>query len=135
MKRLCLIILGSIILNACGRQATKSLENDWNLISYGPVSNSVRAVENVDAFVRFTSDGKFSGDVGCNIFNGNYKIEGEKIIFTSISSTKMACKDVIGEQEKAVLHVFSGTSVFLLDGNTLSITSEDGDTIIVLMQK
>ena len=132
MKKSYLIILGIFMLSACGRQAEKSLESNWRLMAYGPVSNSVPAVENVDAFVEFTSNGKFSGDVGCNIFNGNYKIEGEKIIFTSVSSTKMACKNIIGEQEKAVLHVFSGTSVFLLDGNTLSITSEDGGTLIVL---
>jgi copper homeostasis protein (lipoprotein) len=47
--------------------------------------------------VLHSEDGRVSGTGGCNQFSGGYKIEGQKITFGPMATTKMAClesKDV-----------------------------------------
>jgi len=42
----------------------------------------------------YLSEERFSGNTGCNNLNGSVKVEGEKISFSDIVTTKMFCVDV-----------------------------------------
>jgi heat shock protein HslJ len=133
---LCLIVLVIMVgFTACSGQNSVALNGDWKLVSYGSKSNPTPAVPDIDTNVTFSSDGKINGSVGCNSFSGDYKVSGDKITFGPIASTLMGCPDPIGQQESVVFSVFTNEATFKIDGSTLTITSADGNSVVVLAQK
>lgn len=75
-----------------------------------------------------------SGNVGCNGFGGEYTVKGDTIRFGPVMSTMMFCEEIV-EQESGSLAVFQEETMFVLDGNMLTITSADGAMSIVLERK
>lgn len=131
-----MLVLAGIMLSACSGGTSASLTGTWKLVSYGSPANPTLAAAEVDTSVSFGEDGTISGNVGCNSFGGDYKVDGDKITFGPISSTLMMCADpAIGDQETAVLNTLTGTVTFVIDGDTLTLTSADGSSVIVLARK
>jgi heat shock protein HslJ len=89
----------------------------------------------VNTSIEFSSDGKLTGNVGCNGFGGDYKMAGDTITFGPIISTMMACENPIAEQEFAVLKTFTEKASYTLNADTLTITSADGNSSVVLVHK
>lgn len=135
MKKLILGLLFVFLLAACGGGASASLVGQWTLVSHGSVSNQTPAAEGVDTFIEFKSDGTLGGNVGCNGFGGDYQADGNTFTFGPIVSTLMFCEGPVGEQETTTLNVFFESATFVLDGDTLTITSADGNSVIVLVRK
>ncbi len=129
------IALLGVLVSACSGGAPAGIVGEWRLVSYGPASGLKPAAPGVDTLINFGSDGRMNGNVGCNSFGGDYKVSGAQIKFGSLMSTLMACGDTIGEQERAVLTVFVDTVNFKLSGDTLTITSADGSSVVVLAKK
>jgi heat shock protein HslJ len=135
---LVLTIVAGIILAACsgGASASGSLIGTWELVSYGDPANPTPAAADVETSVIFGEDGTITGNVGCNGFGGDYQVDGDTITFGPISSTLMMCADTaIGDQETVVLNTLIETVNFVIDGGTLTITSPDGSSVIVLARK
>jgi heat shock protein HslJ len=133
---LTLLVIAVSMLTACaGTATTSSLAGDWKLKAYGSPANPTPADPNVDTSLTFGSDGKLNGNVGCNSFNGDYKVIGNTITFGTIASTMMACADPIMQQEGTVFNVFIKSATFKIDGNTLTVTSADGKSSVVLEHK
>ena len=59
--------------------------------------------------ITFGNDGKFSATTDCNSMGGSYKVEGEKITFSQIFSTKMFCE---GSQESEFASLLETASSF-----------------------
>jgi heat shock protein HslJ len=126
-------MIAMFMLAACGGANSNSIVGGWELVSYGDTSNQTTAASiDFNTFINFDEDGDLAGNVGCNSFGGDYEVSGNQIIFGSIISTLMACEDPIGAQESAVLKTFTDTATYDLNGDTLTITSSDGATSIVL---
>lgn len=132
-KILVLGLLMTLALAACGGGSSASIEGQWKLVSYGPSSGQVSAAPDVETSIEF-KDGQMSGNVGCNGFGGEYSIKGGQIEFGPVMSTMMYC-EAVAEQESSTLAVFQETASFVLDGDTLTITSADGAMTIVLARK
>jgi heat shock protein HslJ len=131
-------LLAILALAACNGDGPASIQGQWRLVSYGPPgppSNQIPAVEDVETSIEFDSEGNMSGNVGCNGFGGEYKVDGDRIGFGPIMSTMMFCEGPVGEQEKWTLAVFQETATFSVDGNTATITAPDGFWSIVLERK
>jgi heat shock protein HslJ len=129
-------LLAGIMLSACSGGTSDSLTGTWKLVSYGSPANLTPAAADVDTSVIFGEDGTISGNVGCNNFGGDYKVDGDKITFGSISSTLMMCADpAIADQESAVLNTLTETVTFVIDGDILTLTSADGRSVVVLARK
>ncbi len=135
MKKTFLIVFVLLVLTACSNAST-DITGEWELISYGAVNNPTPAIPNVDTSIEFDSNGQIGGNVGCNGFGGNYELSGDKIAFSGIMSTMMYCEETAA-QEQAVLAVFSdGVKLPIqLNGNTLTIVSTDGASIVNLVLK
>ena len=133
MKRsLIVIALLGIFLTACSPAASAEIVGVWELVSYGdPVTP---ALPGVDTSIEFKSDGTLAGNVGCNSLGGEYKVNDGAIEFGPIMMTEMFC-EATAEQESAVVAVLSGKAMFALDGNSLTITSADGSSVVVLVRK
>jgi heat shock protein HslJ len=137
MKKNFLALIALVIMvgfTACSGQSS-ALIGDWKLVSYGSKSSPTPVVSDIDTTVTIGADGKVNGNVGCNSFGGDYKTSGEKISFSQIASTMMACADPLMQQESAVFTVFTDKATFSMDGSTLTITSADGNTVVVLSKK
>jgi heat shock protein HslJ len=133
---LTMLVLAGILLGACSGGAPAYLTGTWKLVSYGSPGNLTPAAADVDTSVVFGEDGTISGNVGCNSFGGDYKVDGDKITFGPLSSTLMMCADTaIADQETAVLNTLTEKVTFVIDGDTLTITSADGGSVIVLARK
>ena len=117
-----ILILVTIGLSGCISQIS-GIMGEWSLVSYGDAENPTLALPDVNTSIQFKSDRTFRGNVGCNIFSGNWKpsIDGE-LSFSNIVSTEMYCEE-IWEQETAVIGLFSKNV-------KLQIIWEDNDTMI-----
>jgi heat shock protein HslJ len=135
-KILYICMIAMFMLAACGGANSSSIVGGWELVSYGdPVNQTTAASIDFNTFIDFGEDGELTGNVGCNSFGGDYEVEGNQITFGSIISTLMACEEPIAAQEAAVLKTFNETATYDLNGDTLTITSRDGTTSVVLARK
>ena len=130
-----MLVVSGALLAACTGGASASIIGDWKLVSYGSPANPTPAAPDVDTSIVFGADGKVNGNVGCNGFGGDYTVDGNTITFDQIVSTLMFCEGPIGDQETTTLSVFTGSTTFMLDGDTLTITSADGSSVVVLARK
>jgi putative lipoprotein len=89
----------------------------WRLEDLG----GARVLDRVEATLEFPEDGRAAGNGSCNRFFGPVRIEGESISFGQLASTRMACAELIGNQESKYLEGLQGAERFALDGATLSI--------------
>jgi heat shock protein HslJ len=134
MKKYVFVLLALLILSACSSGNSASVTGTWKLVSYGPASSQTPAAADVDTSIEF-KDGQVNGNVGCNGFGGDYRVDGDKLTFGSIVSTMMFCEGPVGDQESGTLAVLKDTTKFTLDGDTLTIISADGSSTIVLARK
>ncbi len=130
-----LFVLSVLILTACFGRTPASFAGEWALASYGDASNPTPAVPNAETSFNFDEKGQFGGNVGCNSFGAEYKVDGDQIVFGSMVSTMMFC-DETSSQESAVLGILSDKTVkYQVDGEQLIITSNDGASVVVLVHK
>ena len=134
MKKTILILLAAFILAACSGGSSASIQGDWNLVSVSGPAAQLTVDPQVETLITFGADGKLSGNVGCNSFGGDYTVDGNALTFGPVASTLMFCQET-AEQEAITLAVFQEKATFVLDGDTLTITSADGASVIALARK
>jgi heat shock protein HslJ len=137
MKKLQWIMITILVfvIAACGGGNPNSIVGTWELVSYGPASSQTPVSIYTNTMVDFDSAGELSGNVGCNSFSGDYKVKGDEITFGRITTTLMACEDPINTQEASVLGTFTETTTYTLSGDMLTITSADGESVVILKRK
>jgi len=135
MKKFVIGLLVLLVMAACAGGTSASITGEWKLVSHGSASNQVPAAPDVDTSIDFGSNGQMDGNVGCNGFGGDFKVDGDTITFGSVMSTMMFCEGPVGEQELGTIAVLQESATFVLDGDTLTITSADGNSVIVLEKK
>ena len=138
MKRSTLLLTAlfvlAVVLIACST-SKPDITGDWKLVSYGDAANPTPALADVDTTITF-EDRQMGGNVGCNGFGGAYELSGDEITFNGIMSTMMFCEQT-SAQEQGVLSVFSdnGALQIQLNGDSLTITSADGASVVNLARK
>lgn len=135
MKKLAIGLSVLFVLAACAGGSSASISGQWKLVSYGSAGSQTPAIANVNTKIEFTSDGKLNGNVGCNSFGGDYKVNGKGLTFGPVISTMMFCDGPVGEQEMATIAVFQKSAAFVLAGDKLTITSADSNSVIMLERK
>ena len=133
-KNLAFLFIITTLLTACAGTSSVSLsDTTWELVSYGPIDTPIPALPDIDAIIFFSADGEIGGNVGCNGFGGSVEISGDKIVVGPLMSTMMYCETIM-EQESAIMMLLTGTLNFEMDGDILTIFSEDGISAIHLIQ-
>lgn len=122
------------LLTACGGNTSDALIGTWKLVSYGESAHLTHPVPDVDTYITFNEEGSVNGSVGCNTFRGKYKVSGEKIVFSEMFSTEMACEESLMTQESFILSLFEGETVFIYEESNgmLVILSTDEEQAIAL---
>ncbi len=131
MSRIGLVVLlVSFLSTGCGtcgaRFSTAELENTyWKLVRLGdqPVIVSPGRQE---PHLRLVSEGrKAQGFAGCNRLLGAYELEGQKLRFAHLATTRMACPDEM-EPEHAFLRALESTARWNILGEHLELYDSGG---------
>jgi len=78
------------------------------------------------------TDGRYTGNAGCNGFMGSYTLQGKNgIRFSPVASTMMACPDL--DTERAFVAVMESARSYSLDGGVLTLRTEQGKTLAKLV--
>jgi heat shock protein HslJ len=70
--------------------------------------------------IEFAED-RVSGTGGCNRFFGGYSVDGDRLTFSAVGSTRMACEEEIMRREDAFFAVLNEAQNFRRDGDRLVI--------------
>ena len=97
-------------------------EKYWKLIELrGQAISSTHKRLREEHFILKTHNTKVIGNGGCNSFTGNYELlSGNRIRFSNLASTMMACVNSSYEQE--FLRMFESVDSYTLKGDTLSLS-------------
>jgi heat shock protein HslJ len=98
------------------------LGKKWKLVE---MSN--RQIKAKDTYIEFDQVG-FSGSGGCNRIGGGYKVDGAKLKFSEIFSTKKACSPE--NIESAFLTLLGSTTRFEVESGKLRLYN--GDRLILV---
>lgn len=80
--------------------------------------------------VRFDTDGRFSGNTGCNSAGASYTVDGEKLNIRPLLTTKRACiETAANEIERAYLAAIEKTRAFRIENGQLELLSADGAVV------
>ncbi|MFK7800519.1 MAG: META domain-containing protein [Anaerolineae bacterium] len=106
-----------------GNEAMSELDGtNWNLVTLDGTD-----VTDKGATLEFIA-GQASGSDSCNQFGNRYRVDGNELVFDGpFISTQMACPDM--EISAQYLEMLSTASAFLLDGETLSIQTDQGELV------
>lgn len=85
------------------------------------------------ATITFTKEGNtIAGNLGCNLYNGSFKMDGDKLSFTNIATTVMACDSANNELETKMLDVINQTDNYEVTENELKLKA--GDKVLAICQ-
>ncbi len=94
----------------------------WRLISMGRIGSAANLVSGSSVTLNFGNDGRVSGSGGCNSYGGSFRVQGDRLTFTQVFSTKRACLSTEGNrQESQYFLALESANRFRLSGNQLSI--------------
>lgn len=100
---------------------------DWDLVSFGPADAPQTPIAGTRPTLTFTEDA-LNGTTGCNSFFGDYTLEGTELTVGMLGSTQMFCEGVM-EQELAIMQMLQAAESVMLDEETLTIQTAQGDMI------
>lgn len=88
-----------------------------------PTTIKGKQIKDTKAFIEFSEGGnRLTGNAGCNRLFGNFEIEGKKLNFSGIGTTKMFCSDKNAMQtETQFLNVLDKTTSFRKNGDVLKL--------------
>jgi heat shock protein HslJ len=82
------------------------------------------------AFLTLSSkDNRAGGMASVNRFGGKYTLDGSKLTFSQIASTRMAGPEPLMKQEHAFEQALQATNAWRLTGNTLELL--EGDSVLL----
>lgn len=118
MKKLILILLATVTLQACSEKMTAdSIKNTKWLLSEWPGQTLPIGKE---ASLSFDAENKISGKSFCNGFGGNAVVKGNTIKFEQIFGTMMFCEEV-GQAEKIYLDGLRAVNSYKIIGGKLHL--------------
>jgi heat shock protein HslJ len=76
-----------------------------------------------------TAKGTLSGSLGCNRVNAEATVSDGRITLGSLATTRMMCEASLMNTERNLQRVLHGTVGYRIDDQTLTLTSENGETL------
>ena len=92
----------------------------WKVIEINGQAVSNPAGKQKEAFIMLSTDNKIQGNGGCNTLMGSYTLmEGNRIKFSGVASTMMACPDMTIETQLG--KALESCDNYSIQGNHLSL--------------
>ncbi|MCE9644955.1 MAG: META domain-containing protein [Chloroflexi bacterium] len=136
IRKILAALLIVFALSACAGGSSNVLTGTWKLVSYGEAASLTGPIPGVDTYITFNEDGSVGGNVGCNSLGGKYQVSGDRIVFSGMFSTAMACEEPLMTQEAAVFGLLNGETTFTYEETnaTLVILSADQQHAVALQK-
>jgi heat shock protein HslJ/uncharacterized membrane protein len=113
-------------LRGCGGESKDLLLGEWVIEDV----NGRGIIDSSRATVGFDDDGRMSGRGSCNGYGGSYRLSGEGLAVSDLSSTRMACAEALMRQEQQIFAILADISRFELDDTgTLILHTHDGRSL------
>jgi heat shock protein HslJ len=106
----------------------------WKVINYNNGKQAVVSLAiGTEISLNFGTDGRLSGNSGCNTYNGGFEASGNTLKVGPLVSTMMACAAPEGvmEQEQQYLAALQNSATFEIAGDTLTIRDASGAMQVV----
>ena len=84
------------------------------------------AIQATASTITFEADGRVHGQGGCNRYFGAATIDGERMSFGPLGSTKMACAPALMDQEARFFRALEGAERWSLDEHGLLLIHSAG---------
>jgi heat shock protein HslJ len=97
-----------------------------SLVSSEAVSSTVAGT----AATLVIANGEATGNTGCNDFGGPVEVVDGRLVSEGLAATEMACAADVMTQEAHVLEVLGAGPTVAIDGDTLTLTSDDGRALV-----
>ncbi len=132
MRAMLFALAASLTLGLCACESTASGDSlaqavegrEWSAEAIGgkDVVDGTKVTLKIDG-------GRISGKAGCNLYGGAVEINGERVKFGALFSTKMACMGGgVAEQESRYLSLLQGTLGGKVRGDgALVLVGRDGE--------
>lgn len=91
-------------------------------------------IDNLQTVLDIAADGRVSGSGGCNRISGKADISGERISFSPLASTRMACAPAIMDQEAKFIGALNDVRKWRIDGprGKLFLLDAQGNEVLLL---
>ena len=80
----------------------------------------------------FDIDNRAHGNGGCNLYQGSYEIQGEKLALGPMAANRKACPVLQMDSEQLFFGNLAKVTSYHLEGNILKLRARDGDNVVVL---
>lgn len=81
--------------------------------------------------LEFDGERQSGGSGGCNSYSAQYEIHDDTLSFGPVTSTRMACEQQgIRQQEQSYFQALEVAGRYELDGERLTIWSDDGKVVL-----
>ncbi len=119
---------GGTAADAQGSAPRATLENTlWKLVALGGEPAKAGSGGREISFTLATEGSRVRGSTGCNRMMGGYTLAGEKIGFTQLATTRMACANPDGQRlEAAFLKSLEEAAQWRIQGETLELSDNQG---------
>jgi heat shock protein HslJ len=97
----------------------------------------VEQVKDGDAFdasktsFEFLPNGRMAATLGCNRMMGEPEIHGDKISFSQVAGTRMACPPPLDQLERKFSAALEATRTYRIEGAKLTFANEKSEPLIV----
>jgi heat shock protein HslJ len=103
-------------------------DRDWTLVSIEGFDSLPGGVSTPT--IRFDSDGRLSGNTGCNRAGADYTVAGDRLTIKPMFSTKRACVDPQGNAlERAYLTAVEATRSYRMNDGQLELLDDSGKVL------
>lgn len=110
-------------------EAPPSLENiQWELVRLGDTPVHAASPQQAPHFVLNSDSRRVSGSGGCNRITGSYNLHGDRITFSRMATTMMACLTGM-DTEKTFLDMLKQVNRFKITGQKLELLDANGHTL------
>lgn len=103
---------------------------EWTLMEYIYNSTHQQVIPGTTVTLSFREGGRISGSSGCNLYSGNYELEGSTITIEEVSYTLIGCLDPVMRQEGRYLSLLSDAVSVTVGDDTLKFADTHGNTIL-----
>ncbi|WP_405490666.1 META domain-containing protein [Streptomyces sp. NBC_00096] len=118
--------------------ASPLVDTVWTVDSLrsGGTASSLPAGAEGRARFALAADGTASGSLGCNRFDAKATVEGNRLTFGPLTTTRMACEGGPGEVERALTELFgSGPLDWKIQGDALTLAATASGTATAITAK
>lgn len=103
----------------------------WSLVTLGSSGAETPIVPDSHVTLQFGEENGVSGNAGCNSFGGSYKVENQKLEFSQVITTLMACTpEEVMQQEREFLNALNNAASFEISNGNLQIKDQAGQFVL-----